>query len=118
MDGIGTFTHEFGHILGLKDMYDTDEYLNGYGIDPGDYSLYASGSYNNDSRTPPCLMAFERMQMGWCEPVELNAPEDVALSSIADNVARYINAQPGRAEGTGHEWFILENRQNKGWDTY
>lgn len=118
MDGIGTFTHEFGHILGLKDMYDTDQYLNGYGIDPGGYSLFASGSYNNDSRTPPCLMAFERMQMGWCEPVELKEPEDVALPSIATNVARYINAQPGRAAGTGHEWFILENRQNVGWDAY
>lgn len=118
MDGIGTFTHEFGHILGLKDMYDTDQYMNGYGIDPGAYSLFASGSYNNDSRTPPYLMAFERMQMGWCEPVELKEPEDVALPSIANNVARYINAQPGRTEGTGHEWFVLENRQNTGWDAY
>ena len=65
MDGIGTFTHEFGHVLGLKDQYDTDSYTNGKGLDPGNYSLYASGSYNNDSHTPPCLMAFERMQMGW-----------------------------------------------------
>ena len=53
MDGIGTFTHEFGHILGLKDMYDTDDYTNGYGVDPGAYSLYASGSYNNDSPSLP-----------------------------------------------------------------
>ncbi len=118
MDGIGTFTHEFGHILGLKDMYDTDEYLNGYGLDPGEYSLFASGSYNNDSRTPPYLMAFERLQMGWCEPTELKDPEDVALLPISENTARYINAQPNRAEGTGYEWFILENRQNKGWDAY
>ena len=65
MDGIGTFTHEFGHVLGLKGMYDTDDYVGGYGIDPGSYSLYASGSYNNNSRTPPYLMAFERMQLGW-----------------------------------------------------
>lgn len=118
MDGIGTFTHEFGHILGLKDMYDTDQYLNGYGLDPGDYSLYASGSYNNQSRTPPCLMAFERMQMGWCEPVELKDPEDVVLPSIADNAARYINVQPERPMGTGYEWFVLENRQQEGWDAY
>ena len=53
MDGIGTFTHEFGHVLGLKDMYDTDEYTDGYGLDPGDYSIFASGRYNNKSRTPP-----------------------------------------------------------------
>lgn len=118
MDGIGTFTHEFGHILGLKDMYDTDDYVDGYGIDPGAYCLYASGSYNNDSRTPPCLMAFERMQMGWCTPVELKAAEDVALKPVAENEARYINCQPDRAAGTGVEWFLLENRQQTGWDTY
>lgn len=122
MDGIGTFTHEFGHVLGLKDMYDTDSYTNGKGLDPGAYSLYASGSYNNNSHTPPCLMAFERMQMGWMKEGEdireLNTAEDVTLASIADNKARYINAQPGRAAGTGMEWFILENRQQTGWDKY
>ena len=122
MDGIGTFTHEFGHILGLKDMYDTDDYTNGYGVDPGAYSLYASGSYNNDSRTPPYLMAFERLQMGWAvegtDIVELKDPEDVTLGSVSTNKARYINAQPGREEGTGYEWFVLENRQQTGWDSY
>ena len=118
MDGIGTFTHEFGHVLGLKDMYDTDEYIDGYGIDPGAYCLYASGSYNNDSRTPPCLMAFERMQMGWCSPVELKEAEDVVLKPVAENEARYIDCQPDRAAGTGVEWFLLENRQQTGWDTY
>lgn len=122
MDGIGTFTHEFGHILGLSDMYDTDDYTNGYGVDPGAYSLYASGSYNNDSRTPPCLMAFERFQMGWIdtntELTELKDPEDVKLDNISTNKARYINAQPDRDVATGVEWFILENRQQTGWDSY
>ena len=122
MDGIGTFTHEFGHVLGLKDMYDTDSYTNGKGLDPGAYSIYASGSYNNDSRTPPCLMAFERLQMGWMKEgediKELKNPEDIELASLADNKAYYINAQPGRAAGTGVEWFILENRQQTGWDKY
>jgi M6 family metalloprotease-like protein len=122
MDGIGTFTHEFGHILGLKDMYDTDDYDSGYGLDPGDYSLYASGSYNNDSRTPPNLMAFERLQLGWAREdediVALNDPEDVALPVITTNKARYINAQPSRPDSTGYEWFVLENRQQTGWDTY
>lgn len=122
MDGIGTFTHEFGHVLGLKDQYDTDSYTNGKGLDPGDYSLYASGSYNNDSHTPPCLMAFERMQMGWmtegADITEIKNPEDVELEGISENKARFINAQPERAAGTGMEWFIIENRQQTGWDRY
>lgn len=122
MDGIGTFTHEFGHILGLKDLYDTDDDTGGYGVDPGTYSIYASGSYNNDSRTPPYLWAFERMQMGWMEEgdglVELKDAEDVTLDNISLNKARYINAQPGREAGTGMEWLVFENRQQEGWDKY
>ena len=125
MDGIGTFTHEFGHVLGLKDMYDTDDYVGGYGIDPGSYSLYASGSYNNNSRTPPYLMAFERMQLGWMvegSPAAdlklLNKPEDVQLPSLATNAARYIDCQPQREAGTGRELMIVENRQKTGWDKY
>lgn len=119
MDGIGTFTHEFGHVLGLKDMYDTDDYDNGLGINPGDYSIFASGSYNNDSRTPPCLMAFERMQMGWLQPTALSEAEDVELAPIADNVARYIDAQPTLdAQTDGFDWYMLENRQQTGWDSY
>lgn len=122
MDGIGTFTHEFGHILGLKDLYDTDDYTNGYGVDPGTFSLYASGSYNNESRTPPYLWAFERMQLGWCiegtDLIEMKDAEDVTLDNISENKARFINAQPGREAGTGHEWFVFENRQQSGWDRY
>ena len=122
MDGIGTFTHEFGHILGLKDTYDTDNYTDGMAVDLGAYDLYSSGSYNNDSRTPPCLMAFERMQLGWAtegtDIAELSGPEDVTLESVASNKARYINARPNLPEGEGMEWFMLENRQQEGWDRY
>lgn len=123
MDGIGTFTHEFGHVLGLRDMYDTNDYYDGYGLDPGAYSLYASGSYNNDSRTPAALWAFERLQMGWMkigeDIKELKNGEDVTQPNSAETfTARYIDCQPGRAEGTGYEWYILENRQFTGWDAY
>lgn len=123
MDGIGTFTHEFGHVLGLKDMYDTNDYYDGYGIDPGAYSLYASGSYNNFSRTPAALWAFERLQLGWMElgkdVIELKAGEDVMQDNSATTfTARYINCQPQRAADTGYEWFIVENRQLTGWDAY
>lgn len=119
MDGIGTFTHEFGHILGLRDLYDTDDYTDGLGINPGDYSLYASGSYNNSSRTPPYLMAFERMQMGWLTPTALSKAEDVELDPVYKNAARYIDAEPKLNPATqGYDWYVLENRQQTGWDKY
>jgi len=119
MDGIGTFTHEFGHILGLRDLYDTDDYTDGIGLNPGDYSIYASGSYNNESRTPPYLMAFERQQMGWLELQPIDKAEDVSLEPIYKNTARYIDAQPNLNTATdGMDWYVLENRQQTGWDKY
>lgn len=121
MDGIGTFTHEFGHILGLKDMYDTDDYDGGIGIDPGAYSLYASGSYNNNSRTPAALMTFERLQMGWLKKEDLhqlNKAEDVTLPIMTSNTAAYVDARPGLSDDEGYEWYVFENRQKTGWDSY
>lgn len=121
MDGIGTFTHEFGHILGLCDLYDTDDYNNGIGIHPGAYSLYASGSYNNDSKTPAALWAFERNQMGWLDEGEslfrLSGDMDVTLDPFpTSGQAAYIDCQPGLADGK--EWIVVENRQQTGWDRY
>lgn len=65
---IGTFCHEFGHVLGWPDLYDTNYTTNGQAAGPGTYSLMASGSYNNDSRTPPALNILERWMIGWAEP--------------------------------------------------
>ena len=50
---IGSFCHEFGHILGWPDLYDT---VNGNDTKcdlPGCFSLMAYGTYNNSSRTLP-----------------------------------------------------------------
>lgn len=121
MDGIGTFTHEFGHILGLDDLYDTDDYNNGIGVHPGNYSLYAHGSYNNNSRTPAGLWAFERNQMGWLEEgeglIRLEGNMDVELQPMTEGgSAAFIDCQPGLEDGK--EWIMMENRQQQGWDKY
>ena len=53
LDGIGTICHEFSHVLGLPDEYDTD-YASSGGqvVHPSSWSIMASGSYRNKSRTP------------------------------------------------------------------
>ena len=61
IDGIGTVCHEFSHVLGLPDFYDTDYEDNGQSNDPGDWSVMAGGSYmNNNSRTPVGYPLYER----------------------------------------------------------
>ena len=114
MAGIGTFCHEFGHVLGWPDLYDTDGSENGETEGVWDWSLMCTGSYNNEGRTPPSLSAVERMLVGWCEPEELVYTGNYTLQDIqSSNKAYFI---PTDTDG---EYFILENRQNtSGWDMY
>lgn len=61
MAGIGTFCHEFGHVLGWPDFYDTNGSDFGTGVGVFNWSLMCQGSRNDGGRTPPSLTAMERM---------------------------------------------------------
>ena len=112
MDGIGTFCHEFGHVLGLPDFYDTDYYTNGMAsYTPDTFSVMASGTYNNDSATPPNLSAMERNILGWMdEPTTLSSTGSYSLESISTNKAYMIPSD------VKNEFFIFETRDGTGWD--
>lgn len=115
--GIGTFVHEFGHVLGLADHYNngsTAAY--GYTNNVGNWDLMASGSYNDDQNCPPTYSAFERYSLGWTTPVLLSATTDslVALSPYEDNGQCYRISVPGKS----NEYFLIENRQQKTWDEF
>ena len=61
---IGVFTHEFGHVLELPDLYDTTYATDGVGR----WSLMAAGSWNgpgNDGSVPAPLLAWEKARLGW-----------------------------------------------------
>ncbi|MDE6832255.1 MAG: M6 family metalloprotease domain-containing protein, partial [Muribaculaceae bacterium] len=109
--GIGTFVHEFSHVMGLPDLYCTD-----YGHEaktPGEWSALDMGPYNNDGRTPPAYSAFERNAMGWMEPIVLDGSRKIELEHIlTSNQACLIPTSKDT------EFFLLENRQQTGWDKY
>lgn len=108
-DGVGTFIHEFGHILGLPDIYATT-YTNAF--TPGAWSVMDYGSYNNDGMTPPYYGAFERYALGWMEPRPIDRAVSALLPPVDDNVAGIIRTEKET------EFFLVENRQQNGWDTY
>ncbi len=110
MTGIGTFVHEFGHCLGLPDMYNTVDQSATF--TPGEWDFMDYGMYNNGTHTPPCVTAYERMFLGWLEPVELVQPDNLSLGHIAGNTAYMISTN------LPDEYFILENRQPEGWDAF
>lgn len=109
-DGVGTFVHEFSHVLGLPDLYDTSG--NGSWT-PGPWSVLDQGPYNNDSRTPPAYSVFERNALGWCEPVEITGAASVSLEAINKSNRAYLIPTSKQ-----NEFFLIENRQQTGWDKY
>ncbi|MDE7413090.1 MAG: M6 family metalloprotease domain-containing protein [Muribaculaceae bacterium] len=107
-EGIGTVCHEFSHVLGLPDLYDVYYYGN---PSPGLWDVMDTGCHLNQSRTPAAYSALDRMLLGWLEPETIgNAPLTLSLPAISANKAYMI---PTNDE---HEFFLLENRQNAGWD--
>lgn len=110
--GMGPFIHEYSHILGLPDLYTTDMTVVDRDFTCGQYSVLDYGVYNNDSRTPPNFTAYERNALGWNEPVIFDTPVSVELQDLSTGTFGLIPTS--RTE----EFFLLENRQCSGWDSY
>lgn len=111
LNGIGTMCHEFSHCLGFPDFYDTD-YSGGWGMSYWD--LMDAGSYNGDSFCPAGYTSYERWVAGWMEPIVLE-DEDVTvedMKSLQSGGESYILYN----KGNRNEYFLLENRQQDGWD--
>ena len=122
-DGVGTFAHEFSHVIGMPDYYDT-YYGSNYdnNATPGDYTLMDQGSYNNDGQTPPLYSIFDKYFMGWAERPALlakDAKENVSMP-VGTQYARHITGTttPASSATTTNTVYYLENRQKSGWDAY
>ncbi|MDE5727239.1 MAG: M6 family metalloprotease domain-containing protein, partial [Duncaniella sp.] len=108
-DGVGTFIHEFSHVMGLPDLYATS-YTSSF--TPGAWSCMDYGPYNNNGCTPPLYGAFERYALGWMEPLEVSVPVNATLEPIGTNMAGIIKTPKA------NEFFLIENRQKVSWDRY
>lgn len=114
MDGVGTICHEFGHVLGLPDFYDTDyEETGGDAPALSQWSVMASGSYNNNGNTPAGFNANERYKLGWLSLDTLTIADNYSLPSLIDSNKAYVITTPYE-----NEYFILENRLQTSWDEH
>ncbi|MBG79744.1 MAG: hypothetical protein CMJ39_03415 [Phycisphaerae bacterium] len=105
---IGVFCHEFGHAIGLPDLYDRDQSSEGI----GDHCLMSSGGWNSPE-SPAHLSAWCRVEMGWVEPT-------VAIGSYLGyqlpNIEQFPVALKVINDPDGIEYFLIENRQPIGFD--
>ena len=115
--GIGTFCHEFSHVLGLPDLYGNAPHT------LYDWDILDYGPYNNDGNTPPAYSAYERFYMGWLQPRVLTDPEAVWLGQLNDDRMALLMCEGDSHNLVGNDpnpttFYMLENRQKKGWDKY
>lgn len=111
--GIGTACHEFSHCMCLPDLYDPQGTY--YGMDAWDLMDY--GAYCGDSfgDCPTAYTSYERMYCGWLTPTELTQPTIINdMKSLDDAPEAYVIYN----EANRNEYYILENRQQKGFNKY
>ncbi len=108
--GIGVFCHEFCHVLGLPDLYDTYDTSN---HTMGFWSVLSVGNYLNNGNTPANMSSYERYFLGWLTPSQFGKPNDISLNHINTNAAYIVPV-----EGKSTEYFLIENRQKIGWDSF
>lgn len=112
INGIGTICHEFSHCLGLMDMYDI-AYSGLYGMNA--WSLMDSGSYNGNGFVPSGYTSYEKYSIGWLDPIELTEAQSVSdMKALTESDDVYII----RNEAHPDEYYLLENRQQQGWDAH
>jgi len=111
--GIGTFCHEFSHVLGLPDMYDTDYSASGgQSRHPSNWSIMASGFKLNNGYTPVGYSLYERYALGFATPTLITAAADsIAIQPLDECNGGYRLNTPNK-----NEYFLLENRQAGKWD--
>ena len=111
---IGVICHEFGHVLGAPDYYDTNYSTGGQFEGTGKWDLMASGSWNNNGVTPAHHNAYTKVKVyGWATATVLSSAANVTVKPVINNKSFYqINST------TTGEYWIMENRQQVGFDTY
>lgn len=126
---IGVFAHEFGHTLGLPDLYDTDYSSSGLGW----FCLMAGGSWASSTKdgepgsSPAHPCAWAKYALGWLNPDGLgrgSTENEVSgnLPAAARTAKGYrLLANPEGVDWTAQhtgvgEYFMIENRYRSGFD--
>lgn len=111
---IGVICHEFSHVCGLPDFYDTDySSSGGQSYDLETWDPMASGSWNDNGKRPPLHNAYSKIALGWQTQNILSSRQSITLPNSAENNISYRFDSK-----TNNDYFILENRQKLGWDYY
>jgi len=109
---VGTVVHEFSHSLGIPDLYDIDfDGSGGHAFDLNFWDLMAVGSWNDDGYSPAGINAWLKSYMGWLNITQIDTTGTFLLNAAIDHPEAFRLNTP-----VYNEYFILENRQQTGFD--
>lgn len=109
---IGVFCHEFGHALGLPDLYDVNS-SNGASEGVGLWCLMGSGSWGGDQSTPQLpthLCAWSKKELGWLTPINVTSDMGLWILPVEDTSIAFRLWTNG---ALGKQYFLVELRKKK-----
>lgn len=120
---IGAFCHEYGHLLGLPDLYDYTYETDGVGF----WSLMSFGSNiildnsNAGGSAPAPLLAWEKYYLGWLTPETINPTAEPQTFYFSD-IEKSRKAWKINLNSSGSQYLILEGKKQNitgtGWTVW
>jgi len=114
IQGIGLFCHEFSHCIGLPDIYPTTNIARRDNQAMEYWDIMDGGEYTYYGYYPTAYTAWEREVLGWHTITELTESQTVTATPVNDGGQSYKMVNPNDQ----NEYFVIENIQRQGWNSY
>jgi M6 family metalloprotease-like protein len=110
MANISVFCHEFGHMLGLPDLYAQPENPGSEGV-----GVWCAMSNQVGNGRPQHFCAWSKEKLGWLKPavIDPTVKQKLVLAPVEDSPKECFKVL---VRPDGSEYFLLENRRKKGFD--
>ncbi len=110
MESISVFCHEFGHMLGLPDLYARPENPGSEGV-----GVWCLMSNQRGGGKPQHASAWSKEQLGWLKPAVIDpaVPQKLVLGPVEGSTSECFKVL---IRPDGAEYLLLENRRRTGFD--
>jgi M6 family metalloprotease-like protein len=110
MANISVICHEFGHLLGLPDLYARPESPGSEGV-----GVWCAMSNQAGNGRPQHFCAWSKDKLGWLKPAVLDptVKQKLILAPVEDSPKQCFKVL---IRPDGSEYLLLENRRKKGFD--
>ena len=116
MSEVGVYCHEFGHALGLPDLYDTSALGGAANVGPGNWSLMSTGTYGGDNASPQYpthIGGWSQRYLGWADWLQPSQDTTLTLAPLSAG-GKVVNQSFEGVASSEH--LVLECRHPSGVD--